>query len=155
MEILSLHRGNINIDVWIGDNLPLSSSKQSSTATRHGGAWWERSYSSYSFTTSALDGVSGQRHAPSGLYSRGKDPGIPCAGRWVDLRAGLDTEATGKNPLTLPRIEPRSSGRPVRSQTLYWLSYPGSYIMHVLFTCNLFIDAYQISRKSTDRFENY
>jgi hypothetical protein len=31
-------------------------SKQSSPATRHGGAWGERRYSSYSFLTSALDG---------------------------------------------------------------------------------------------------
>jgi hypothetical protein len=30
----------------------------------------ERRYSSYSFTTSALDGVSGQRHAPAALYPR-------------------------------------------------------------------------------------
>jgi hypothetical protein len=33
-----------------------------SPATQHGGAWGQRMYSSYSFTTSALDGVSGQRH---------------------------------------------------------------------------------------------
>jgi hypothetical protein len=34
----------------------------------------ERRYSSYSYLTSALDGVSGQRHAPATLYTRGKDP---------------------------------------------------------------------------------
>jgi hypothetical protein len=34
----------------------------------------ERRYSSYSFTTSALDGVSGQHHTPASLYSRAKDP---------------------------------------------------------------------------------
>jgi hypothetical protein len=44
-----------------------------SPATRHGGAWGERRYSSYSFTTSALDGVGGQRHASAALYPRGKD----------------------------------------------------------------------------------
>jgi hypothetical protein len=32
---------------------------QAAVATRHGGAWGERRYSSYSFLTSALDGVSG------------------------------------------------------------------------------------------------
>jgi hypothetical protein len=37
----------------------------------------ERRYSSYSFTTSALDGVSGQRHDPAALYPRGKDPRYP------------------------------------------------------------------------------
>jgi hypothetical protein len=37
----------------------------------------EKRYSSYSFTTSALDGVSGQHHAPAALYPRGKDPPVP------------------------------------------------------------------------------
>jgi hypothetical protein len=32
----------------------------------------EKRYSSYSLLTSALDGVSGQRHAPAALYPRGK-----------------------------------------------------------------------------------
>jgi hypothetical protein len=41
----------------------------------------------------------------------------------VGPRAGLDTEATGKFLLLLPGIEPPSLGRPVRSQTLYYLSY--------------------------------
>jgi hypothetical protein len=67
-------------------------------------------------------GVSGQRHAPAALYPRGKDPGTHCTGGWVGPRAGLDTEAGGKNPLPLPGIEPRSPGRPARSQTLYCLS---------------------------------
>jgi hypothetical protein len=34
----------------------VSKAKQSSPATRREGAWRERRYSSYSFTTSALDG---------------------------------------------------------------------------------------------------
>jgi hypothetical protein len=37
----------------------------------------ERMYCSYSFSTSALDGVSGQRHAPAVIYPRGKDPQYP------------------------------------------------------------------------------
>jgi hypothetical protein len=32
-----------------------------------------------------------------------------------------------KNPLPLPGFEPRSPGRPVRSQTLYWLVWLGTY----------------------------
>jgi hypothetical protein len=36
-----------------------------------------RKYSSYSFMTSALDGVSGQRHAPATLYPRVKDTLCP------------------------------------------------------------------------------
>jgi hypothetical protein len=85
----------------------------------YGGAWGERSYSSYSFTTSAIDGVSGQRHAPAALYSRVRTPGIRWGGGWMGLRAGLDTEGRGKILFLLPGIELRSSGLPVRSKTLY------------------------------------
>jgi hypothetical protein len=42
----------------------------------------------------------------------------------VGPRAGLDTEARGRILSPLLRIEPRSPGRPARSQTLYCLSYP-------------------------------
>jgi hypothetical protein len=42
----------------------------------------------------------------------------------VGPSAGQDTEARGKILSPLPGIEPRSPGRPARSQTLYWLSYP-------------------------------
>jgi hypothetical protein len=37
----------------------------------------ERRYSSYSFTSSALDGVSGQSHASATLYPRGRGPCYP------------------------------------------------------------------------------
>jgi hypothetical protein len=53
-----------------------------------------------------------------------RTPGTHCTGGWVGPRAGLDTEARGKNPLPLPGIEPRLPRRPARSQTLYCLSYP-------------------------------
>jgi hypothetical protein len=64
-------------------------------------------------------GVSGQRHAPTALYPGERIPGTHCTGGSVDLRAGLDTEDRGKIPLPVPGIEPRSPGRPARSQTLY------------------------------------
>jgi hypothetical protein len=76
-------------------------------------------YSSYSFTTSALDEGDGQPHAPAALYPRGKDPGTHWTGGWVGPRAGLDTEVREKILLPLPGIKPRSPGRRVRSQTLY------------------------------------
>jgi hypothetical protein len=41
-----------------------------------------------------------------------------CTGGWVGPRAGLDTEARGKIISPLLGIEPRSPGRPARSQTL-------------------------------------
>jgi hypothetical protein len=37
----------------------------------------ERRYRSYSFSTSALYGVSSQHHAPDALYPRGRDPRYP------------------------------------------------------------------------------
>jgi hypothetical protein len=62
----------------------------------HEGAWRERRYSLHSFLTSALDGVSGQRHAQTALCPRESTPGTHWIGGWVDFRAGLDTEARGK-----------------------------------------------------------
>jgi hypothetical protein len=61
-------------------------------------------------------GVSGQRQAPTALYSREKDPGTHCTGGWVGPRAVLDTEVRGKILSPLPGIERRSPGRPARSQ---------------------------------------
>jgi hypothetical protein len=48
-----------------------------------------------------------------------RTPITHCTGGWVGHRAGLDTEARGKILSPLPGIEPRSPGRPARSQTLY------------------------------------
>jgi hypothetical protein len=89
----------------------------------------ERMYSSYSFTTSAQDGMSGQLLAPASLYPRGKDPpGNHWIGGWVGPGIGLDTDARGKILLPLPGVEPRSPGRPVRIQTQF------SYADHILHT---------------------
>jgi hypothetical protein len=60
---------------------------------RYAGDKGERKYSSYSFLTSALDGVSGQRHAPVLSLPTEKDHRYPLDRRLVGLRAGLDTEA--------------------------------------------------------------
>jgi hypothetical protein len=105
---------------------PQEITKQSGPATCRGGAWGERRYSSYSLLTSALDSVSGQRHAPAALYPRGKDLRYPLYRRLGGPQSRSGHRGCRKNPLPLPRIEPRSPGRPVRSQTLYWLSYPAS-----------------------------
>jgi hypothetical protein len=51
-----------------------------------------------------------------------KTPGTHCTGGWVGPRSGLYTEVRGEILSPLPGIEPRSPGRPARSQTLYWLS---------------------------------
>jgi hypothetical protein len=65
----------------------------SNPAIRNGGAWGDRTYSSYKLTTSALDGV-----APRQRFSPGeRTPGTHCTGGWVGLRATLDTEVTEKS----------------------------------------------------------
>jgi hypothetical protein len=85
----------------------------------HSGDKWEKKYSTYSFLTSALDGVSSQRHALVALYPRGKDPRFP-----FDRRLGGPQSWYGhRGSLLLPGNEPLSSLCPVCSQTLYWLSY--------------------------------
>jgi hypothetical protein len=62
-------------------------------------------YSSYSFTTSALQEVSGQCHAPAALYPRERTPDTHLTEGWVGPRAGLDTEVKGKILLSLPGID--------------------------------------------------
>jgi hypothetical protein len=91
----------------------------------HEGAKGERKYSSYSFFTSILDGVSGQLHASAALYLRERTHDT----HWKEVgwapTAGLDTEARGK---ILRLCRELNLGRPVCSQTLYWLSWPSSCI---------------------------
>jgi hypothetical protein len=71
--------------------------------------------------------VSGQLHAPAALAPE-KSPGTHFIGGWVDPRAGLDDMEKWKF-FTLPGLgTPASPGRPARSQSLYRLSYPGSYV---------------------------
>jgi hypothetical protein len=71
--------------------------RQSIPSTRHGGAWGERRYSSYSFSTSALDGGEWSASRPGRAFTPGeRTPGTYCRGGWVGLRAGLDTEVRGK-----------------------------------------------------------
>jgi len=66
----------------------------------------ERIYSSYSFKTPILDGVSGQCHAPAALNPRGKDPRYP-----LDRRVGGPHRRSGHRGYR--------KDLPVRSQTLY------------------------------------
>jgi hypothetical protein len=70
----------------------------------------EKKYSSYSFSTPALDGGEWSASRPGRTLPPGKDLGTHCTGGWVGPRAGLDTEARGKILSLLPGIEPRSPG---------------------------------------------
>jgi hypothetical protein len=74
--------------------------------------------------------VSGQFHSPAALPS-GKEPPHP-----LDRRLGGPQSRSGhcverKNSQPPPVIEPRSSDRPALSQSLYGLSYPGSYVDNI------------------------
>jgi hypothetical protein len=97
--------------------------KSKSVPLHRAGAKRMRRYNSYSLLTSALDGASGQPHAPTALYPRKMTPGTHWIGGWKGLRAGLDTEIRGKIICLCRELKP---GLPGCSQTLYWLSYPSS-----------------------------
>jgi hypothetical protein len=60
---------------------------------RHAGTNGERSYGSFSFLTSALDGGEWLRHTPAAIYPRGRTPGTHLIGGWLGPRAGLDTRS--------------------------------------------------------------
>jgi hypothetical protein len=80
-------------------------------------AWGERRYSSYSFSTSALDGGEWSASRPSRALPLGKGPpSTHWTGGWVGPRAGLDAEARRKILCLCWGLNP---GRPVHSQTLY------------------------------------
>jgi hypothetical protein len=74
-----------------------------------------RERGSSSLCTSALDGMSGQRHAPARFTPMEKTPDTHWIGGWVSLRAGMDTEARGK---FLYFCRGSNPCRPTCSQTL-------------------------------------
>jgi hypothetical protein len=100
----------------------LYSKRKSGPSTRHGGAWGERRYSSYSFTTSALDGGEWSESRPGRPLPPEKGPPVPIVQEAGWAPEPVWTQRIRKNPLPLPGIEPRSPGCPARSQTLYCLS---------------------------------
>jgi hypothetical protein len=71
--------------------------------------------------------VSGQLHAPVALTPGERAPGTHWMGGGVNPRAGLK-DVEKKKFLTLPGPELRPLGRPVRSQSLRRLRYPGSFM---------------------------
>jgi hypothetical protein len=85
----------------------------------YGGAGGKRMYSSYSFTTSALDGGDWSASRPGRALPPGKGPPVS-----IVQEAGWASEPVwaqrprGEIILSLLGIEPRSPGLPVRSQTL-------------------------------------
>jgi hypothetical protein len=65
----------------------------------------ERKYSSYPFSTSALDGGERSASRPGRAFTpRERTPDTHWTGGWVGPRAALDTDDREKNPLPLPGI---------------------------------------------------
>jgi hypothetical protein len=98
------------------NELRLNRLQSNAVPLRHAGSKGERIYSSYSFLTSTLDGVSCQCHFPAALYPRGKDPCTHWIGAWVGLGAGVDIQARERN-LCLCRGS--NTGRPFCNQSLH------------------------------------
>jgi hypothetical protein len=81
---LTLFKFNMSFELAITTSLSLtlkshskSKKKEISPAKRHGCAWGERRYSSYSFTTSALDGGEWSASRPGRALPPGKGPPVP------------------------------------------------------------------------------
>jgi hypothetical protein len=79
------------------------------------------------FLTSALAGGEWSTSRPGRFTSGERASGTHWIGDWVDSRAGLD-DVEKRKFMTLPGLELRPFDRPARSQSLYRLSYPGSYL---------------------------
>jgi hypothetical protein len=95
-------------------------------------------------------GVSGQRHAPAALYPRGKDPRYPLYRRLGGPQSRSGHWGYRKNPLPPPGIEPRSPGRPARSQTLYCLSYPAPHSISAVYKWEEIWDPKHCSHKNVN-----
>jgi hypothetical protein len=61
----------------MSEKTAIISSNKSSPATRHAGAWGERSIAPTHSRPRHQIGVSGQRHAPAALLPPGKGPPVP------------------------------------------------------------------------------
>jgi hypothetical protein len=67
-------------------------------------------------------GVSSQHHDSAALLPPGKGPPVPIVQEAGWAPEPVWTQRIEEKSFALPEIEPRSPGRPARSQTLYRLS---------------------------------
>jgi hypothetical protein len=94
---------------------------------------WEWMYRSTFFLTSALVGGEWSVSRPGRFTHGERAPGTYWIGGWVNPRAGLD-DVEKRKFIALPGLELRPLGRPARSQSLYWLRYPGSLHLFIIYT---------------------
>jgi hypothetical protein len=87
--------------------------------------------------TSAQVGDEWSTSRPGSLTPWERAPGIHWIGGYVSLRTGLDDVEKIKI-LPLPGLELRTLGRPARSQSLYRLRYPGSWVQYNIYHKALF-----------------
>ena len=99
--------------------------------TSHEGPDGYYSHSCTLSSTSALNGMGGQRHAPDALPS-GKTAGVHFTGGWVGPRANLD------GCLNFLTKEIRFQDRPTRRTSLYRLRDPDLPYLHSLTNCFMF-----------------
>jgi hypothetical protein len=92
---------------------------KSCPTTRHEGAWGERRYSSYSFSTSALDGGEWSASRPGRALAPVKGPAVPTVQEAGWAPESVWTQRLEEKSFAPAGIETRSPGRPVRSQTRY------------------------------------
>jgi len=90
--------------------------QEQATKSQRGSRWWL-----YSFFTSALDVMGGQRHAPGRFTPEKEQVTIVQEAGWVS-----GSVWTGAGNLALSNI--RSPDRPSHSESLYRLRYTGSHI---------------------------
>jgi hypothetical protein len=113
------------------------------TLWRHLGGG-ERSYSSYSFTTSALDGMSGQRHAPAALYPQGMDPRYPLYRRLGGNSVTVNSSRIWKRRLVERTTECRHTFTCPEPAYNPWChcDMPNNMLCLVLRDCHLFLQNY-------------
>jgi hypothetical protein len=88
---------------------------------RHMAEWM---YRSTFFLKSALIGGEWSASRSGRFTPEEKAAGTHWIGGWLDPRTGME-DMEKRKFLPLPRPELQTRGRPVCSQSLYWLSYPG------------------------------
>jgi hypothetical protein len=100
--------------------------KQRCPPTCHGGAWGERRYSSYSYLSLALDGGEWSASRPGRALPPGKEPPVPIGQEAGWAPVPVWTQRLGEK--SSASVGDRNLGHPARSQSLYWLSYRGSFL---------------------------
>jgi hypothetical protein len=115
----------------------------------------ERRYNSYSFTTLAWDASELSASLTSCALPLGKGPRVPTGQEagWA-LEPVWTQRLKEESSLPLLGIKPRLPGRPVHSQTLYWLSYPGSQSVQYTYAKSSItsVDQWVFLRGSTNRW---